>query len=222
MCLYGKVNPQGSANDPSFRYTNSWLSWTRIWLKVGICKKLSWRKGPRDGPRWTQTRTRTQLRAQIRHLNGSDTDEVVTPDTELVWLCKNGLRPGHKLAMWRWYKKMTWTKLSDPVSEYFNVLKLPSHVFSGPLIYALPLKLNLYFNLIEFEIDFHTSAPPKFRIFERSKSPPSQNFNFIKFSNFFSLSKNKLNFNTQPFYNGLFGGKTIVVQFKVLKSTLWP
>ena len=112
--------------------------------------------------------------------------------------------------------------MSEPVSEYFDVLKLPSHVFPGPLIYALPLKLNLYFNLIEFEIDFHTSAPPKFQIFERSKSPPSQNFNFIKFSNFFSLSKNKLNFNTQPFYNGLFGGKTIVVQFKVLKSTLWP
>ena len=64
------------------------------------------------------------------------------------------------------WTKMTWTKLSDPVSEYFDVLKLPSHVFPGPLIYALPLKLNLYFNLIEFEIDFHTSAPPKFRIFE--------------------------------------------------------
>ena len=112
--------------------------------------------------------------------------------------------------------------MSKTVSEYFDVLKLPSHVFPGPLIYALPLKLNLYFNLIEFEIDFHTSAPPKFQIFERSKSSPSQNFNFIKFSNFFSLSKNKLNFNTQPFYNGLFGGKTIVVQFKVLKSTLCP
>lgn len=117
-----------------------------------------------------------------------------------------------------------WSKIIELASEYFDVLKLPSHVFPGPLIYALPLKSNLYFNLIEFEIDFHTSAPSKFQIFERSKSPPSQNFNFIKFhfSNFFSLSKNKLNFNTQPFYNGLFGGKTIVVQFKVLKSTLWP
>ena len=176
MRLYGKVNPQGSANVPSLDIRTAELvghgyeSWTQTWLR-------------------TQTRT--------------------------GWLLQTRTRTRTPCA---------WTKNSELVSEYFDVLKLPSHVFPGPLIYALPLKSNLYFNLIEFEIDFHTSAPSKFQIFERSKSPPSQNFNFIKFhfSNFFSLSKNKLNFNTQPFYNGLFGGKTIVVQFNVLKSTLWP
>ena len=128
-----------------------------------------------------------------------DTDSVTSSDTASKWI-RHGRSSdsGYRVSVTlqertqtrtqtrnvTLIQKMTWTKLSDPVSEYFDVLKLPSHVFPGPLIYALPLKLNLYFNLIEFEIDFHTSAPPKFRIFERSKSPPSRNFNFIKFSFF--------------------------------------
>ena len=165
-------------------------------IHLSIYEQLSW-----PDTDMTHMWPRKELR------NGTDQD-----------MAQNGLG---QTRTWTW-TPCAWTKISELASEYFDILKLPSHVFPGPLIYALPLKLNLYFNLIEFEIDFHTSAPSKFQIFERSKSPPSQNFNFIKFSNFFSLSKNKLNFNTQPFYNGSFGGKTIVVQFKVLKSTLWP